>query len=148
MKLLQEYKSIGWDFDETLVYHDFSEAMWDYILRNPYDQTHHIVTFRSGGMEKRIFDELKLQGSKLKRRHFGKVLNIDHLLWSDYTKKAADKTIILLDDPRAIKYLHWKGEVCNEHGIEVLIDDMTDSVISGCEKHGVVHIHPDDLGVD
>lgn len=148
MKLLKDYKSIGWDFDETLAYHDLSEVMWDYIIGNPHDQTHHIITFRSGGMENRMFEELERQGSNLRRHHFEQVLNIDHKLWVDYTKTAADKKIILLDDPEATKYLHWKGEVCSVYGIEVLVDDMTDSVIAGCQKHGVVHIHPDQLGTD
>jgi hypothetical protein len=42
-------------------------------------------------------------------------------------------------------YIEWKGEMCRRHGLTVLVDDMRDQVLAGCAKHGIFHIHPDDL---
>jgi hypothetical protein len=141
---LKDYKTIGWDFDDTLIDHPNSRAFWRFIEHNPYGQDHFIVTFRSGGLETRIFNDLMIRGSRLEQVHFTAVHSIPHELWRDYHLEPARGGLIttLDDDP----YLVWKGMTCAEHGIEVLIDDMTHNVLRGCRKHAIDYFHPDDLG--
>ncbi len=143
---LKQYRKIGWDFDDTLIDHPLSEAFWDFIATNPYQQDHYIVTFRSGGLETRIFTDLMIRGSSLHTGHFVGIHSIDHALWQDHhLLPAQQRGIILLDQLSDDPYMLWKGLTCSEQGIEVLIDDMTANVIHGCKKHGIQHFHPDDL---
>ena len=144
MKKLEKYLNIGWDFDDTLIDHPNSVKMWDFIDHNPYGQKHHLITFRSGGLENRIFGDLAVRGSILIESHFENVFNIDHQVWIDF-QTIEPKLILSLDDLKDDPYLNWKGEICYAHGIEVLIDDMTFNVLPGCQRHGIDYIHPNDL---
>ena len=57
IKKLDRFNKIAWDFDGTLDGHPKSSLMHEYIIANP-EKEHVIVTFRSGGWEKRIFLEM------------------------------------------------------------------------------------------
>ena len=136
---LKGFRKIGWDFDGTIHEHPLAEQFHRFIIENPYDQEHHIITFRSGGYELYIPRELeKYVTGLLVDQHFLSLETVPH----DYWVNNKMSPIILLDDP----YLKWKGLRCKELGIEVLIDDDTHAVKMGCGEHGIVHIHPDDLG--
>lgn len=139
MKIFENYKRIGIDFDETLIDHRNSALLWDYIQENPYGQEFHIITFRSGGMEKRVWGDLTKNGSRLTETHFTKLHACPHELWLDFHY---GNGLILPPHP----YLDWKATVCADHGIEVLIDDMACMVEEGCKKFGIRYIHPDSLG--
>ena len=39
--------------------------------------------------------------------------------------------------------LEWKGMVCRQLGLTVLVDDDTKAVTLGCEIHGITLFHPD-----
>jgi hypothetical protein len=134
---LRGFRSVGWDVDDTIYQHGRSKLFWQFIHENPFGQEHHIVTFRSGGLEKRIFTDLTRLGSTLNESHFRGIHYIDHALW-------VNKTLILQVDPND-PYMLWKGKTCADMGIEVLIDDDTFCVKNGCLRHGVTLIHPDDL---
>lgn len=146
-QLLANYKKLGWDVDETIIDHPLSAKMWQFIKANPFQQEHYIVTFRSGGMENHIFSDLNNRGSDLTEKHFAGVLSCPHELWRDHhlLKQTPQKLVASLDEIPDDPYVVWKGMVCANNGIPVLIDDMTHNVIHGCRKHGVMHIHPDDL---
>jgi FMN phosphatase YigB (HAD superfamily) len=139
---LIEYKAIGWDFDDTLVKHRLSEDFWRFIRENPYGQTHYIVTMRTHGWEKRVFDELAEHGAELDAAHFVKVINPPNGLWESH-QKAMMSGELQIDHP----YHLFKGEQCGALGIDVLIDDMEHGRLpsEGCTRAGVHHINPDDL---
>lgn len=148
MKRFSKYAKIGIDFDETLIDHEYSADLWDFIAKNPYNQEFYIVTFRSGGLELRIWDDLAIRGSRLEPRHFAGVLTCPHEIWRDFHYGDAATTtpklitsLAALDHP----YLEWKGMVCADNEIEILVDDMPDMVLGGCRKHGVEYVHPDDI---
>jgi FMN phosphatase YigB (HAD superfamily) len=142
---LSGYKKLGIDFDDTLIDHPNSQALWDYITRNEFGQEFHIVTFRSGGLVERIFPDLALRGCTLDESHFIGVHTCPHELWQAHHLAPEQKLIASLDEIPDDPYVVWKGMICAANDIPVLIDDMTHNVIHGCRKHGIVHIHPDDL---
>ncbi len=142
--LLEKYEKIGIDFDDTLIDHPKSRFLWDYIEENPFNQSFHIVTFRSGGMETRIFEDLKVRGSRLEEIHFTAMHSVPHEMWESYHQrpmKLVASLTEIADDP----YVLWKATTCMEQGIGVLIDDATHHVMPGCTKHGIAYFHPDDL---
>lgn len=140
---LKEFKAIAWDFDDTLVNHPKSALFWDYIERNPHGQIHHIITMRSHGLQYTMFEELEDHGSPLTRGHFERVINVPNSLFEQY-ERARRNSIVLHNDH---DYFLFKGEQCREIGADVLIDDMEEVGLShrGCEVHGILHIHPDQL---
>ena len=140
MKMLEDYARVCWDFDDTLIGHHNSHLFWQYIIDNPYDQEHHIITFRSGGMQKLILRDLDAYGSGLSRSHFKAFWSIPHKLWVEF-HEIEDPSKYDGDHP----YLHWKGEICRALEASVLIDDDTRNVIKGCEAHGITLFHPDEL---
>jgi hypothetical protein len=139
---LRGYRNLAWDFDDTLVGHSLSEEFWRFIRVNPYQQTHHIITMRSHGLETRMFAELEWRDTMLDESHFEHVINVSNDLYESYEQ--ARRHDMLTDQH---PYFHFKGEMCREIGAEVLIDDMEASAISklGCDRFGIRHIHPDEL---
>ncbi|MBD8546064.1 hypothetical protein [Sphingomonas sp. CFBP 8760] len=130
MNYLAKFTRIGWDVDDTLIGSRHAHEIADYIRANPLGQQHHIVTFRSHGMQGRVFRDLEAYG--LDRRHFDSLTNCpDHVY-----------------EAQGEAYRGWKGSICAGIGIEVLVDDDTENVASGCAAHGVEHIHPDHLFID
>lgn len=135
--LLKSHRGVGIDFDETLINHPNSASLWEFIRTNPYDQEFSIVTFRSGGLEKYVWIDLKSHQSLIGEEHFKALLACPHDLWVNHHANPTAS----LDDP----YLVWKGATCAQHNITALIDDMTEKVIHGCRKYRVEHFHPDDF---
>lgn len=139
---LRQYSSVAWDFDDTLINHPRQRDFWQFIRENPFNQTHHIITMRSHGLEERIFIDLERFGSDLTREHFVEVCWLDDTTFSQYASR--NRFMLLTeDDP----YFHFKGETCKRIGAEILIDDMESGNVSvrGCEKHGIPYMHPDEL---
>jgi hypothetical protein len=141
MKRLKFYKAIGWDMDETLINHPQSQMFWDFIMENPFGQDHHIVTFRSGGMEKSIFSDFCRVGSNLTQAHFRAVHNVDNNTWYEFYFGTTGLVIPGQPDP----YMDWKAKTCVDKGIDVLIDDMQHIVAPGCARLGIKFYHPDEL---
>ena len=141
--ILDEHDVIGWDFDGTLIEHRKARKMHDYILDHP-EKTHIIVTFRSHGMEDRIWRDLWRENARAPgMTAFKDVINMpDKLYENGYIaqKAVASKIVIPTSE-----YLEWKGKICHQRGITVLVDDMPSMVIPGCDRYGVLHIHPDHL---
>lgn len=133
---LIKFKKIGWDFDKTLVDNPRARDFYDFIMENPYDQHHYIVTMRTHGLEENIFPDLDDCSSGLCADHFIKIFNPPNTLYEN-----KPKAIILPGSP----YFRWKGETCAQYGIEVLIDDEPHTSKEGCDYHGVIFIHPEDL---
>lgn len=144
---LVHHRSIGWDFDGTLFVdhhgkpHPNMVAMHKFILANPQIK-HYIVTFRTHGWQNRVFHDLAAFKSAPPPSAFEGVLNCPDETWEGAQRAKRIPGSLITDIE---SYLDWKGEICAEHGITVLIDDLPDMVQSGCIKHGIVYLHPDDL---
>lgn len=140
---LKYYRSIAWDFDETLIKHEKSSLFWQFIIENPYDQIHHIVTMRSHGWDKWMWHELREEGSDLRRDDFREVIALPNRIYESYNKERQESGVVHPDH----EYHLFKGLHCKRIGAEVLIDDMESDSVSerGCDVHGIVHFHPDDL---
>lgn len=132
---LARFGSIGWDFDGVLYDHPLAVEFQDYIIRNERKQKHYIVTFRSGGLYRSLWSDLKRSGSQLRPDHFRAVLGVPHLLWQSYQRPHQG----------IHPYIMWKGKMCHRYGIDVLIDDATIEVFSGCGEYQIEYLHPDML---
>lgn len=130
MDYLANFKRIGWDVDDTLIGNRNADEIADYIRTNPVGQKHFIITFRSHGMQHRVFSDLEAYG--LDSTHFVSLTNCPDAVY----------------EAQGEPYREWKGSICAKLGIEVLVDDDTENVAPGCDKHGIKHIHPDDLFID
>lgn len=138
---LLEHDSIGWDADGTLLDHPRAPAMHEFIRRTP-EKRHVIVTFRSHGMERRIWTDLFRETDLLGRDDFDSVVNMsDEMFEREYLSSRTPAGLFI----PTRRYIEWKGEVCAHLGLTVLVDDATDQVLPGCERYGIIHIHPDDL---
>jgi hypothetical protein len=154
--ILDQHSAIAWDFDNTLVDHAKSEAIHKYIRRHP-EKRHVIVTFRSFGWQHEIWEILAKYLDAPPREAFDGLINIDdgrfypaeptagphvdHARLHDALRTINDRVFIT----DVASYIEWKGGVCREHGLTVLVDDMREHVIAGCERHGICYINPDDL---
>jgi FMN phosphatase YigB (HAD superfamily) len=139
MKNMEKHKIVGWDMDGTLYDHPLSEVFSEFIRVNPYNQEFHVVTFRSHGYERYI--DCDLRSLDLDRSYFAGVHNVDDQTYHNY--EVARK--IGRNQEAIDAYMTWKGKICHDVGATLLLDDMTDLVIRGCDKYGIEHIHPDDL---
>lgn len=150
--LLDQHDAIAWDFDGTLHGHHRSEAMHRYILDHS-EKRHVIVTFRSHGMQHDIWDLLAdYSGTVPTREHFDGVLNISDEMYERFATQDRIRRMRKLagqpdDPPHADEtaYVEWKGRICRQHGLTVLVDDKIDHTEAGCRKFGICFINPDDL---
>lgn len=138
LESLRRFRRIGWDFDETLLGHHHSTPFWTYIEDNPHGQEHFIITFRTGRLLDSVWHELVRARSNLMGLHFRGVCGVPEDLYENF---AAGRQA-------GAAFLQWKGKQCRDLDIDVLVDDATSLVITGCRKFGVTHLHPDELGTD
>jgi hypothetical protein len=145
---LKRFKSIGWDFDGTLIDHPKSPLMHDYILEHP-EQEHIIITFRTHGWQNAVFREM---AQKYRRPptsdHFSGVYNISDRAWERWTETQNERRAGQREGPATpweLYYVNWKGLVCKLKSIPVLIDDKPSDTVPGCEKYGIAFVHPDTL---
>lgn len=130
---ITQYLSLGWDFDQTLCGHPNSRQFWNYIIENPYCQTHHIVSFRTGRLFDRLWKDLAKEDCPLLPWHFRGVHGIPEEIYAAMIRGLAGGD----------RYFFWKGKLCSEVGIECLIDDATMEVWAGCSKFEIAYLHPD-----
>lgn len=148
MIALRGHSAIGWDFDGTLFGHHNSRRMIRFIAKNPALR-HVIVTFRSHGSQREVFPLLRADHPTVPvETLFERVVSIPDRLFfraqRDRYERIMGRRLGPLT-PHERLYIEWKGEACRDHGLTVLVDDMTEDVLPGCEMHGILHIHPDDL---
>jgi len=143
--VLKKYHRIGWDFDGTLVGHQKSFDIWNFIDENPYGQEHFIITHRSHGLEKRMFDQLVEEGSMLTPGHFTQIFNVTDTMHAEFERNKPNKLFIMPEDLSNDPYVQWKGLICHQNNIQVMIDDDPDIVIHGCLKYDIDFINVDKL---
>ena len=151
-EILKDHHSIGWDFDGTVCDHSRTKLMWNYIKSNP-QKKHYIVTFRSGEQfyskhgivrwaEQGCWIDLLDCGSGLSEEHF---VSIIHMSDREFEENCSKRTLSGLYTEPSSYYVEWKGKVCADHGITVLIDDNESHTKPGCDKYGITYVDPDIL---
>jgi len=144
---LSAYPAIGWDFDGTLIDHPHSERIHRFIRGQPQIK-HVILTFRTHGFERSIFADMRdLYPAAPERSCFARVTNIEDKAWEQFRKAE----LLRLNGMRGPLteweryYIEWKGRMCHQLGLPVLVDDRRTQVIPGCQKYNIDYIHPDEL---
>ncbi len=140
---LDQFSSIGWDFDGTLIDNPNSVRIQNYITTHP-EKTHSIITFRTHGMQNTIFLELNQKyPNSPDKKHFEYVINFDDERYLRYyfiqRARAAHRFSGPLT-PDEIYYRTWKGMVCKQHNIQVIVDDKPEDVLPGCYQYGISFI--------
>ena len=144
---LDKFNSIGWDLDETMIDHSNSGKIQNYIKSHP-EKNHYIITFRTHEMVGYIFSDISAYPQKLTQKNFKGVFHIEDAAWSDNEKMKNLRYHQIKHGPltpEEIYYKTYKGRICHENNIPVLVDDRKNDVILGCEKYGIEYMHPDDL---
>jgi hypothetical protein len=75
-------------------------------------------------------------------------LNISDVAWEKFNNDTVRRETNQLTGPLTPSetyYVEWKGLTCHRLRLPVLVDDRRTQVLPGCEKYGVVYLHPDDL---
>jgi FMN phosphatase YigB (HAD superfamily) len=154
--ILDQHGAIGWDFDNTLIDHPNSPEMHRYIRAHP-EKRHLIVTFRSFGWQDEVWSTLAALPGAPARECFSGLVNIDDARFVPAVPEVgahveharAHDAIRIIGGELLItdveSYIEWKGLACRELGLTVLVDDKPEHVLRGCAKHGIVHVHPDEL---
>jgi hypothetical protein len=131
------HKKIGIDFDGTLVGHEHSAQLQQYICDHP-EIEFHIVTFRSHGMQDKIDRDLwsssKDTGIEITLKEFTGIHNISDGLYESH--------VALKGDPN---YWSWKARKCAEIGCTIMIDDMAEQLYEDFDRLGVLLVSPDDF---
>jgi hypothetical protein len=138
---LLEHNATGWDIDGTLLGHPNSRRMADFIRATP-EKRHVLVTFRSHELVPRIWVDLFREPTRLTEKDFSGLVRMqDAMFEREYNMGRSPAGLFIPTQ----NYLEWKGKMCNDYGLTVLVDDATDQVRPGCDRYGILHIHPDDL---
>jgi hypothetical protein len=139
LSVLNNFSSIAWDFDNTLIDNRHDKLFYDFIENTP-NKKHVIVTFRTDGWVNSIFQELAQNHAGLDETDFDGVVTISHKAWvacnqDEYLRKRGRLTGPLTAAEEY--YYTWKGKVCSEMGLEVLVDDNMEHTLPGCIKYGI-----------
>lgn len=146
---LSGYHAIAWDFDETLNDSPASPLLHQFIFDHP-NIRHVIVTFRSHGWETQIWRTLdrNYDGEAPDEAHFDGIINIDNESFANFQSIVQAREDGDYDGPlhdHEITYMEWKGLVCAQNNLPVLIDDNAPHTARGCDMHGVKLFDPLDF---
>ena len=153
LQRLATHMDIAWDVDNTLIDHPASPLLHRFILATPHIR-HVIVTFRNerqGGP----WGALARYSAAPGPTAFNRVIYLPEVLREQYSSAQSAQRNALwpafdrLLHPRKAgwegTYRAWKGMMCEREGITALVDDMTQMVAYGCQRHGVKLFHPSDF---
>lgn len=139
MNRLEPHDAIAWDMDGTLINGANAERFRAYIASHP-EKRHHVITFRDREWAKHIHHELGMLG--LDPGLIVSVANCPEPLHdmfmlhrsgdAELPKTVADKAVAA--------FLRWKGRRASELGCTILVDDMSEWVVQGCDAHGVAYL--------
>lgn len=156
-KILDAHDRIAWDMDGTLFKGPSAEApnaqfFLEYIRSTPHKH-HHVITFRDRIWANKAWTELRLSGLDINliksvqscpepvhecfmiQKSFGH--HPDH-------RKIYKSVTPLTDDEfdyNAYLFKKWKGERAFALGCTILVDDMPNWVIEGCQQYGIEFLH-------
>lgn len=153
LQRLATHMDIAWDVDNTLIDHPASPLLHRFILATPHIR-HVIVTFRNerqGGPWHALARYAAAPGPTA----FSRVIYLPEVLREQYSQaQAARRNSLWPAFDRLLRprksgwestYRAWKGMMCEREGITALVDDMTQMVAVGCQRHGVKLFHPSDF---
>jgi len=127
--LLSPHAKIAWDMDGTLVDSPNARFFQHYIIETPWTE-HHVVTFRGLDHVPGVYRQLAEHGVT------PDMIAGVHACPQDL-RAAYDER----NDPVKLDlFLRWKGLTAAGFGCTLLVDDMRELVIKGCEEHGVAYI--------
>ncbi|CAM6054945.1 unnamed protein product [Sphagnum tenellum] len=141
LRILDPHDAIAWDFDKTLIDNEHTPLFYEYIHNTP-NKRHVIVTFRTHGMQDRMFQELAANNGPAET-DFAGYANISNEAWEAWNADAKKRRIGDLKGPPTeaeTYYTHWKGETCHKLGLSILVDDDIRNTLPGCRKFGVKRI--------
>lgn len=133
------HQRIAWDMDGTLIGGPNSQRFRRYIARTPEKQ-HCVVTFRDRAWAGQIRGELGALG--LDPNLIASVENCPELLHDIYmaSRNPASCAPKALADHAARQFVRWKGRKARELGCTILVDDLADWVVLGCQENGVAFL--------
>lgn len=147
---LASHMDIAWDVDNTLIDHPASPLLHRFILATPHIR-HVIVTFRNKGQGS-PWHALARYANAPGPTAFNRVIYLPEVLREQYSQvQAARRSSVWPAFDRLLHprksgwegtYRAWKGMMCEREGITALVDDMTQLVAYGCQRHGVKLFHP------
>jgi FMN phosphatase YigB (HAD superfamily) len=153
--ILDQHDTIAWDFDGTLVDGPNSAYFRSYISLNP-QKRHHIITFRNRAWANTCWAELRIHGLDSKTfirsvescpEHFHDCYHVRRNTPPEYHEvfKEQHNYSSKQFNEYADSYSLWKAERASQIGCTILVDDMPQNVLPGCERHGIVFYHAHDL---
>lgn len=136
---LEPHQNLAWDFDGTLVQGPNSDLFRTYIAAHP-EKRHHVITFRDREWASVIHHELGALG--LDPKLIVSVENCPEPLHDTFQlSRVAGSCISKAVAARAEHgFLRWKGHRARELGCTILVDDMAEWVVTGCQENGVAFL--------
>jgi hypothetical protein len=142
---LNEHTIIGVDVSETLIDHDKSDLLQDFIAREHGRKSFIIITHLMDAWKGSIFEDL-IAGSfgVLSEHMFKEVHTMPESIYQAYARDQTRRRrgVLTLTESTAaeIGYLHWKSQVAKRCGCTVLVDDRPDLNKAGCDTLGIEFI--------
>lgn len=160
MNLIEElnnHRIIGLDMDETLIEGPRSFILQQWVKENCVNKELWVITFRTGPYVAQVWPELARFG--IQREAFAGMKALPPKIYTDYhlVKKGfvykdtnpakferflqANNLTLRQAEEKFNALTHWKGEACASVGATVLVDDLPNMVLPGCQANGVKFIH-------
>lgn len=130
---LDPHAVIAWDMDGTLIDGPNGAYFCQYIVANPQKQ-HHIVTFRTPRAWAE-FSPFELAPYGITRSMIAGIHNVPDELYHAYAQR-----LTFFQPEKVEAYFEWKGLKSKEIGATVLVDDMPNHVLPGCQKYGITYV--------
>lgn len=142
--LLDPHSVIAWDMDGTLIDGTYSAFFREYILAHP-EKTHYIVTFRTG-KARQFATEWWRDECDFELHHHGVPHGTIKAIYGvpDHLYHAYAQMRSFFNPDRVQEFLEWKGLKASELGASLLVDDMEQLVVSGCDRYGVDFVNSED----
>lgn len=160
--ILSQHQTIGWDVDATLIRGKNSHLFQQYVVDHP-DKNHHIVTFRTGSLLRRL--EIDLSVNKIMPGFNIGLFTGVHGISEAHFEKGFSKTQcvinyndnyenVLLIPPARFQALYkisqeqyakdhrecfsFKPHTCKAKGMTILVDDMVADQRKYCIENNVL----------
>lgn len=155
--ILDNHKNIAVDIDETLINGGLASLkIQKYILENNFEKNFFLITFRTGTYVDTVWQDIAYENDEIIPAMFKGLYSIPGDIRDAYAKFNWYKRMNFIHDPEiearmeeleelANQYTLWKGFQAKKLNCTILIDDLREMVINGCNKYGVTYVHPEDL---
>lgn len=138
IKVLEKFDVIGLDFDGTL--HGTNYAIVDLIefISSHKDKKYYIVTFRNKEQSENLLQYLSVMYKDFDINWAEIIAKVIYAPYEITHKRTYNRNDI-------DSYNMWKGDVCKQYSMQVLVDDEIESVYRGCEVNNVSYFDIVDL---